>query len=273
MTSLHLYKGQVFHKRFAPKPHEFNHNVYYLSFNIDKIAKTENAFFSIDRWNLISFFHKDHGRFSQEKSSATGQLREWISFVHKEAGLTFVPNEVWLQAFPRILGYVFNPISVWYSYNEKNQLISVLCEVNNTFGESHNYLLTKPNLTPIQDGDCFESNKNFHVSPFFNVEGKYKFRISGHPLSSNNQKSRLDINYFKNSEEKTPTLTTWMSAEKDSWSSWAAFKTFFSYPLLTVKVIFLIHFHALLLFFKGAQFYKKPAPPEKIATNGTALKP
>jgi uncharacterized protein len=272
MNSIYLYKGQVFHKRFLPKPHEFIHNIYYLCFDIDKIKSANNKFFSVDQWNLISFFRKDHGRYSQTKKSADGDLRAWIENVHKDAGHDFKPSTAWLQAFPRILGYVFNPISVWYSYNEKKELISVLCEVNNTFGETHNYLLTHPGLAPIKDGDMFESNKNFHVSPFFNVDGIYKFKVSGHPLSEQSQKARLDINYYPDSSSKHPNLVTWMRAEKSDWSSQIALSTFLSYPLLTIKVIFLIHFHALLLWFKHARFYRKPQAPKAMSTLAKSLK-
>ncbi|MEK6555854.1 MAG: DUF1365 domain-containing protein [Bdellovibrionota bacterium] len=248
-----------------PKPHEFIYNIYYLCMDIDQIDESSNAFFSVNGWNLISFFKKDHARYSQERSSSDGDLRKWLEHVHSQAGHDFKPAQAWLQAFPRILGYTFNPISVWYSYNDKQELISILCEVNNTFGETHNYLLTHPGLAPIQNGDAFESNKNFHVSPFFNVQGMYKFKVTGHPLS-NESKSRLDIIYYDQNTSSSPTLVTWMQAEKNEWSSSAALKTFLGYPLLTVKIIFLIHFHALLLFFKKAKFYKKPESPNSMST-------
>ena len=264
--SLYLIEGDVFHKRFLPKTHGFTHSVYSLCFDVDKIDENSNTFFSVDRPNPISFYRKDHGRKNQDPASADGDLRKWILEVHKSAQVNFAPTEIWLHCYPRVLGYVFNPISVWYCYDDQRRLRTLLCEVNNTFGETHNYLLKKDDLSEIQTGDVFWSEKCFHVSPFFPVKGEYRFKVTGHPNETAQPLLRLDITYFDNKKRETPTLVTWMRGEKSPLTTTRTLQTFFNYPLLTLKVISLIHFHAILLWWKRATFFRKPKPPDQLTT-------
>ena len=267
----YLYEGKVYHKRLLPKPHEFTHSVFYVDLDIDRPEESANSFFSVDSWNLLSFYRRDHGRYNQDPKSSDGNLRRWVEWVHETSGASFKPTTIRLQAFPRVLGYVFNPISVWYCYNHKNQLTSVICEVNNTFGETHNYLLIKPDLSEITAEDVFQSDKSFHVSPFFKVRGHYKFIFKGHPLSEDQSSTRIDITYF-DGESNRPSLVTWLEGQREPLTRTSAARAFFKSPLLTLKVIGLIHAHALILWFKRAHFFSKPAPP-KVATTAGQIKP
>ena len=135
MTSA-IYNGTVIHKRFKPKLHFFKYKVFSLLIDLSElnILDTKITFFSYNRFNLISFFDKDHG--NRDGTS----LVEWVKKNLKENKINHENIKIKLLCYPRILGYVFNPLSVFYVYNNKEELISILYEVKNTFGEQHTYI-------------------------------------------------------------------------------------------------------------------------------------
>src|SRR5690606_34171793 len=124
---------------------------------------------SMNRWNLLSLYDRDYGSPTVQRRKSKGDHLEWARRCFAEANIDFEPRRIWLQTFPRVMGYVFNPVSFWYCYDGNDVLRSVLCEVNNTFGETHNYIVRHPDLAPIKKGDRFHAEKIFHVSPFFPV--------------------------------------------------------------------------------------------------------
>ena len=175
-----------------------------------------------------------------------------------------LPNEpfsaVWLQTFPRVLGYVFNPVSFWYGYRADGALIAILAEVCNTFGERHNYLLAHPDERPIEDGECFERDKVFHVSPFFPVHGSYRFRFN---LEAGRPRARIDYG-----DAGGDLLRTTVSGVPAPLTGRRALSTFLRYPLLTVGIVARIHWQAARLYFgKRVQFFKKPLPPTEETTS------
>ena len=135
MTSS-IYNGTVIHKRFKPKIHFFKYKVFSLLIDLSELNFLDKniSFFSYNKFNLISFFDKDHG----ERNGTS--LIEWVKKNLKENEINHENIKIKLLCYPRILGYVFNPLSVFYVYNNKEELISILYEVKNTFGEQHTYI-------------------------------------------------------------------------------------------------------------------------------------
>lgn len=233
-----LYKAKIYHKRFSPKVNEFTYSGFYISFSLSEITKLKSKIFSVNKFNLFSFYEKDHG-YKDERS-----LHSWIENQLAQAGIKDC-DEFVLQTFPRIIGYVFNPVSFWYCY-KKGELIATVSEVNNTFGESHTYLINgKKGTLP----------KEFHVSPFYPRTGEYRFNFTA--------KNRAIINYFDNNQLQ---LTTSIIGKEVPWSDKKLLNLFITHPLYTLFVVFLIHFQALKLFIKKIKFYTQPKKMRKEIT-------
>jgi len=158
-----------------------------------------------------------------------------------------------LQTFPRVLGLVFNPVSFWYCHDRAGRLIAILAEVNNTFGGTHSYLLHRHG-EPLADDAPLRAEKRFHVSPFNQVEGGYRFRFR---LESSVQQVRIDYD-----DAEGELLLTAIAGRPHPWSAGALLAAFLRMPFLTLGVIARIHWQALKLWLKGVPFRgAHPAPP------------
>ena len=240
-----LLKGKVMHERFFPKKNKFSYSIYYISIPISKLDSPDlKRNLNINRFGLLSFFTKDHG---DRKSD----LQKWIRNILAKNNLDKTTKEIILICMPRILGYVFNPVSFWLCLDNQSNLKAVLCEVNNTFGETHSYLCVKKNKSIIKHNDILIAKKLFHVSPFLKREGFYKFRFT-----YNKQKFGAWIDYY-NAEKKLQ-LCTYLIGYFHPLTKRILNIIFFTYPLVTLKTIFLIHWQALKLFWKGVKYIKKP---------------
>ena len=238
-----LYKAKIFHKRFFPRVNKFAYSGFYMKFSLEKIKELDSLLFSVNKFNLFSFYEKDHGY--KDGSS----LEIWAKDILEKAGIkNFFGNFV-LQTFPRIIGYVFNPVCFWYCYDE-DKLIAIICAVNNTFGESHNYVIKLE-----EDKTSYTLPKEFHVSPFYDINGKYKFDFS----KNNNVK----IDYYF---DKRLQLCTGINGIEIPWNDLNLLKIFIQHPLFTVFVIILIHYQALKLFFKKNKYFSKPIKLSKDVT-------
>jgi DUF1365 family protein len=245
-----LVKTVVYHKRYTPAIHHFSHKIFYIALNINAFKTPPvSRFFSINSWNLFSIFLKDYG-FQTITDAKTYVMETLSSF---KIDTNSVTNIV-LLTLPRVLGYVFNPVSFWLCLNQDEELIAVYVEVNNTFGERHGYVCCGDLNQPISKNQIITRNKVFHVSPFCQVEGYYEFRFD---MSS--QKINIDINYLKKND---PIITTSIRGKRTPFLDKNLLKYFFIYPFQTLKVIFLIHYHAFLLWFKKVAYVKKPKKPE-----------
>ena len=180
----------------------------------------------MNRFNLFSFYEKDHGY------RDGSQLDAWVRDTLGEAGLTNFDGKIILQTFPRVLGYVFNPVSFWYCYRHE-KLAAVICEVNNTFGESHSYVITN------QINNTVTLPKEFHVSPFYDIKGDYEFDFQ--------KNNFVKINYYFDNKLQ---LITSISGEDIFWNDFNLFKIFVRHPFYTIFVIFFIHYQAIKLFVK-----------------------
>ena len=235
----------IWHKRLRPSVNEFFYRVFYLCFDVTKTPEIISKLLSWNRFNLFSFYDKDHAKLDG------ANLENWIRDILSNHDLSGKTKRIFLLTHPRVLGYVFNPVSFWFCLNDKEELIAVVAEVNNTFGENHNYLIFNPDHAPIGPNQWFDAKKEFHVSPFFTREGKYRFKFD-----YTHEKFVVFIDYFN--EEKL-LLNTSLVALRKPLNDINLIKAFFTIPFVTFKVIILIHYQALKIVFKGIKYIKKPA--------------
>lgn len=242
-----IIDAKVMHKRFLPRVNQFLYRVFYIYFDLDELSGLKSWIFGLNRFNLFSFYNKDHG--FKNKTSP----KEWIADIMRQEKIDC--DKFHLLTHPRVLGYVFNPVSFWFCY-KNGVLKAVLCEVNNTFDEKHNYLIVDEEISGEKFYHCV---KNFHVSPFLKVEGEYKFRFK---ISA--EKIAIWINFY-NAKEKLQ-LTTSLIGEAKALNDTNLLKNFVKMPFLTLKVIILIHFQALKILAKKIKYIPKPKPPTKSIT-------
>ena len=252
MATLQLCFGQVHHTRLRPVQNRFDYGVYFLRLPLRSLAAKAptSRLFSFNRFNLLSFHESDHG-------AGRGPLLPWIEALLQGEGIHDANGEIWLQAFPRVLGYVFNPVSFWFCHRADGALRAVLCEVRNTFGEKHYYLLE--NGGAILYGVELAARKVFHVSPFCAVEGGYRFRF----MRSTGSHQEQTVARIDHDDAKGALLQTSISGNAGALTSGAVLKAFFRYPLMSFGVVARIHWQALRLWCKRVPFFSKPLPPSQ----------
>ena len=233
-----LFLGHVMHRRLRPAVNAFVYPVFYVQLPLRNLAAATCGLFSVDRRNVLSFRSEDHG------PRDGSPLLPWIEGVLRARGLP-ADGEIVLQTFPRLFGYVFNPVSFWYCHDRSGSLVAVLAEVNNTFGGTHSYLLHR-NGEPLRDGEEIKADKLFHVSPFNDIEGGYRFRFH---LQRTVQLARVDYD-----DAEGELLLTSISGKARGWSSPALLGALLRMPLLTFGVMARIHWQALKLWIKGVPF-------------------
>jgi DUF1365 family protein len=251
--------GQVRHQRLRPAVNAFQYGVYFMRLPLRTMEQDEfdALFCSRNRFNLLSFHDADHGDGQQP-------LIEWIDALLKSEGINDADGEVWLQAFPRVLGYVFNPVSFWFCHQKNGALRAVLCEVRNTFGERHCYLLDIGSDMPY--GAELTAKKVFHVSPFCKVEGGYRFRFMRAIRPQGNREVETTIARIDYDDIHGPLLLTSVTGKAAALSDRMIAKAFFTNPLMTLGVIAKIHWQALRLWLKRVPFFSKPAIPQHEVT-------
>ena len=240
MTSS-IYNGTVIHKRFKPKLHFFKYRVFSLLIDLSDLNNLgkDITFFSYNHFNLISFFDKDHG----ERDGSS--LIEWVKKNLDENDINSKDIRIKLLCYPRILGYVFNPLSVFFVYDNNKNLISILYEVKNTFGEQHTYIFKIENDHLLQH-NC---SKKFHVSPFIEMNCNYFFRIL-----KPSEKISVVIDQYQLDEK---ILFASQDGKRVDFNSKELLKSYIKHPLMTFKIISAIHFEAFKLWLKGIKFIKK----------------
>ncbi len=240
-----LYRGRVGHARLGSLRHVFSYDGFFLCFPLSRRDDLPSRLFSLNRWNVFSYFDADHGDGQNPLS--------WIRAVLAQHELGHIDGEVYLHTMPRILGHVFNPVSFWFCHDTNQQLKAVLCEVNNTFKERHCYLLSNADGSPIDEHSTLVSQKVFHVSPFFPVDGEYRFRFELSP-----HQRRVSIDYWR---QNTLSLKTYVSGQPTELTDRHLLSTLCALGWATLVVVWRIHWQALKLWRKGAQFHHKPTPP------------
>jgi len=256
MNSPKINFGLVKHQRLRPAKNAFGYGVFTVCIpmrarSLNPQLLSQNGL-KDNRLGLFSFFDKDHGLGLQDSL-------KWIENILEENAIPNVDGEIWLQTFPRVLGYVFNPVSFWMCTRANGKVQAVLAEVNNTFGERHCYLLYKSSGDVLRSGETHCSKKVFHVSPFCEVRGDYHFRFlfPQDSRSGTHSVCRIDLH-----EDGSPLINTRISGISHPLSQSRLWLAFLRFPLMSLGVIFRIHWQALKLWLKGVPFHSKPNPPE-----------
>ena len=237
-----IYIGNVIHKRFKPKVHFFKYKVFSILIDLSEIDLLDNSLkiFSYNKFNIVSFYDADHG--PRDGTS----VKEWIIKNLQDNKIDTKDIKIKLLCYPRIFGYVFNPLSVFFIYNKNSELISILYEVKNTFGEQHTYLFKIKENDNLIENTC---KKKFHVSPFIEMDCKYFFKI----LKPGNKISIIIDQY----DEKGKLLYASQDGSRIELNNKNLFLSYLKHPLMTFKIIAAIHFEAFKLWTKGIKFIKK----------------
>ena len=235
-----IYNGEVNHIRFKPVKHSLNYKTFSLFIDLDEIEQLDKSIsiFSHNKFNIFSFYNKDHG----DRDGSC--LRKWVISNLKKYKIEGNISKIKMLCYPRIFGYVFNPLSIFYCY-ENDKLKSIFYEVKNTFNEQHTYIFK------IKDGEEIKQKckKKFYVSPFMDMETFYNFK-----LIDPNQ--RLSV-MIKQTDAEGTVLTATQTGDKKEFNFKQLLVNFFRYPLMTFKIISSIHYEALLLWKKGAIYRKR----------------
>jgi hypothetical protein len=253
--------GSVRHARLRPATHRFAYRSFFLRLPLRALAKAPLAlrWLGSNRAGLFSLHDADHG-------DGRAPLA-WIESVLMRAGIDDADGEIWLHAFPRVLGYVFNPVSFWVCHRADGALRAVVCEVNNTFGEKHCYVLAHDDGRALRWGEELVASKAFHVSPFCAVSGRYRFRfmLADRPGADARFIARID-----HDDADGPLLLTSIEGRLEPLTDARLLRAFFAYPAFTLGVMARIHWQALKLWRKRVPFFRKPAPPAGALTRSTA---
>lgn len=237
-----ILEGTVMHKRLFPKVNAFSYGIYYMALPLSKLSQLPIAH---NRFAAMSFHYKDHG------ACDGTSLQTWAEKILNEYNLHEANGEITLICMPRILGYVFNPVSFWLCRDKNKNVRAILCEVHNTFGEKHTYICAHEDHRPIIQTDTLIAEKIFHVSPFIEREGHYKFKFK---VEDDSFGAWIDL-YDSNGDKKliTSLIGKFIPASKSNFRH-----VFWSYPLVTLKAISLIHWQALKIVLKGIKYISKP---------------
>jgi uncharacterized protein len=247
-----IYVGTVNHKRLRPRRHALRYRTFALLLDLDELPALSRGLclLSHNSFNLFSFFDRDYG-------CGSSPLREQIESHARQAGLQPDGGPIRLLTMPRILGYAFNPISVYFCHHRNGALMAIVYEVNNTFRQRHSYFIP---VEAIEDGLVRQScAKKFFVSPFMAMDMEYEFTVA--PPERN-----LSIAIVE-TDRQGVVLTATQAQTRVELTDLALARVFISHPLLTLKVVVGIHLEALALWVKGMRVQVRPPPPDQPVTH------
>jgi uncharacterized protein len=248
-----LYVGPVMHARLKPVHHRFSYRVFSILIDLDALKRIhkKSLVFSINQFNLFSFYERDHGR--RDGTS----LSQYALDLFHTAGIELEGGRILLLSYPRFLGYVFDPLTIYFGYSSNGELKGVLYEVRNTFGEAHTYVEpVEPNML-TEAGLRQVRMKRFYVSPFNPLDMTYFFRLR----PPNDQ---LAVRILVKDAEG-PVLAASFFGKKRAFSSANLIYLGLTIPFLTLKIIIGIHVEAFWLWVKGMRLVPRPAPPPPIS--------
>ena len=245
-----LYTGDVMHQRMKPVGHRFRYRVYSLLIDLDRLHEADrlSPLFSVNGANVASFHEADHLRGADQPS-----LRAHVDTLLAEAGLEQRAARIELACYPRIFGQVFNPLSVYYAYDDAGQPLALVYEVRNTFGENHTYVCRIESGDVTLAGIRQSRSKLFYVSPFVEMEARYNFRMN---VPGEQLKWRI-----LETDRSGPLLAATYNGNRRALTTGAILSCLLQIPLLTWKIVAGIHFEALKLWLKGMRYVPRPAPP------------
>jgi uncharacterized protein len=241
-----LYVGEVMHARLKPVGHRFNYRVMSLLIDLDRleVADHQTPLFGVNRPALYSFHESDHG----ERDGSS--LRLYVQRCAAEHEIDLTGGRVLLLCYPRLLGYTFNPLSVYFCYRASGQPALLIYEVRNTFGDIHAYVLPVNSEDVSPAGIRQAQDKRFYVSPFVEMTMRYHFRVMP-------PKDRVKLRILETDSEG-PLLSATFNGHRRILTTKELLRSFFSLPVVTLKVIAAIHWEALRLWRKGVRLVPRP---------------
>ncbi len=242
-----LGKGPVRHQRLAPRPHGFSYPACFLMLPMRSLRARPDPQLPRNRAAWISFHDADHGDGGPDALA-------WLEALLAREGVQDATGEIWLQAFPRVLGHSFKPVSFWYCERADGSTAAVVAEVHNTFGERHAYLLQGEGLA---HGAEVHARKVFHVSPFFEVAGRYRFRF----MRRDGEQPRLVARIDHDDDAGQPLITTSVAGTLQPLTAAALRAAALAQPLHSLMLVARIHWQAFHLWRKRVPWFSKPAPP------------
>jgi len=247
----------VWHRRLRPVDHGFRYGAFFLLLPLRSMGAgaQPRGLLSRNRPGWMSFHDRDHG-------DGRSDCLQWFDEILRGEGITDATGEVWLQTMPRLLGFVFNPVSFWYAYRADGTTAAILAEVNNTFGERHCYLLTGDGL---ERGGEARADKVFHVSPFCHVAGEYRFRFHGRPGEEVGLRELLRVQVDLH-DAAGPLLRTGIAGSLRELDARSRRRALRAMPFLTFGVVARIHLQAIRLLARRVPFLRKPVPPQAFVT-------
>lgn len=246
-----IYTGTVMHQRLRPRRHRLEYRVFCLLVDLDELPALDGRFglLGINRPGLFSFRETDHGE-------GRGELKAWAARLLTEGGVDYDGGRIELLCYPRLLGFVFNPLSVYFCHNRDSRLAGILYEVHNTHGERHTYVLpAETNARIVRH----QARKQFFVSPFMPDQCLYRFKIA--PPGD-----RVGVSIREDDREGL-LLTASFSGRRQELSNGLLWRLFLSYPLMTLKVVAGIHWEALKLLLKGFPVFQWRPAARRIAAS------
>ena len=246
--------GQVMHKRLRPVGHAFNYPTYFLMLPMRSLQQDSSGSLAHNRRGALSFFDCDHG-------DGGNNALAWLDALLLREGVQDAGGQAWLHTYPRVLGYTFKPVSIWYCHRLDGSLRAIVVEVNNTFGERHCYLLDEPAY-----GQTLKADKVFHVSPFCTLAGGYRFRFM-RSSEGGVRRTVARIDYHDCPDDAAgPLLQTSVSGTLEPLTPASARKALWRYPAMTLGVMARIHWQAFRLWRKKIPFNRKPPLPKNTVT-------
>jgi len=248
-----LYVGKLRHRRFSPREHAFSYPVFMAFLDIDRLPELMRVspFAAYNRWNWTSYCERDH--FGDPAKPLRVRLLEDAA----RWGVALPDGQIFLLTHLRYLGYVFNPVSFYYCYDRDGSLLSMLAEVNNTFGETHNYWLTPENQRECAAAKRYTSDKQMHVSPFMSMDLDYDWiltppgnRLVAHMNTVSGGKAFFDAT---------------LQLEQRPWTRRELHRALLSYPLMTLRVTGGIHWQALRLWMKRVPVFRHPMKAGRLS--------
>ena len=246
MTAVEHISGTTYHGRKGEIANGFRYSIDYVLMEPETISRMPSLF-RYNRRAMVSVHDSDHGG-APDAGKGARWVREVLAAHHLDC-----PGKLQLLAQPKILGHVFNPVSFWLCHDAAGHMCAVIAEVTNTYGDRHSYLCHHPDLRPIAPQDTLHARKIMHVSPFQPIEGGYAFRFD-----VTDRRIGIFIDYTSQRGGLIATLT----GKRQPLSNSAIMTCLLRRPFGSRRVLGLIHWQALKLWWKGATFRSRPEPPE-----------
>lgn len=250
--SLHsaIYAGHVVHARLRPRQHKLHYRVFCLLLDLDELPTLARLtkLLGINTGGVFSFWEKDHG------DGRTGGLRHWVESQLDNAGIAMGRPRIRILCYPRMFGYVFNPLTVYFCSDAAGSTRAILYEVCNTFGERHTYIIAAGEHAGVVEHSCA---KQLYVSPFMPMECDYHFRIE-----PPDERVVVSIN---ETDTEGLLLRAAFSGQRQALTGRALLKALLAYPLMTLKIIGAIHWEAFKLWRKGVPLFRHQKAAMRVA--------